>query len=157
MHTCARILSFADYVTIGADVDPGIWAMVENWIGIVSACLPTLGPVYNLVTKGLCLNLVLALYHVRSDTHFNLGHLCNSQSCSRCGASKNSSGRPRRALPVIWPGSKSSASAQGARSHDSYFDLERQTLAKSQPMVDVIPLEDRASDPPKGSPTVEVL
>ena len=35
-----------------ADVDPEIWAVVENAIGIVSATLPTLRPIYSVVLRG---------------------------------------------------------------------------------------------------------
>lgn len=36
----------------GELVDAAIWAFVENAIGIVSACLPTLRPIYNLLVHG---------------------------------------------------------------------------------------------------------
>ena len=36
----------------GADVNVAIWAMVEISIGIVSASLPTMRPIYNLIVRG---------------------------------------------------------------------------------------------------------
>lgn len=37
---------------LGSDVDPGIWAVVEIGIGIVSACLPTLRPIVHWINHG---------------------------------------------------------------------------------------------------------
>lgn len=57
-------------LTKGADVDPIIWAIVENCIGVVSASLPTMRPIYGLLVRG---------------------HYCGSErTCDRCHSSKNS-------------------------------------------------------------------
>ena len=37
---------------VGALVPAAVWAFVENAIGIVSACLPTLRPIYNILVHG---------------------------------------------------------------------------------------------------------
>lgn len=143
----------------GADVDPGIWAMVENCIGIVSACLPTLRPIYNLVARGsypskrfrpderpepsrkTCVSV-----HGRFSTHAlpqrnailmlnsTIGHHCSVSSCSRCQNSRtsNSGTSNRKKIPGFqgsWPGSKKNNSAPGMPSRDSYFDLESQGSA----------------------------
>ena len=43
-------LSFPD--ATWADTEPAIWAAAENCIGIVSASLPTMRPLYNLIVRG---------------------------------------------------------------------------------------------------------
>ena len=48
---CACIAYLADHFQ-GDLVPAAIWAFVENAIGIVSACLPTLRPIYNLIVHG---------------------------------------------------------------------------------------------------------
>ncbi|KAL6714621.1 hypothetical protein ACLMJK_008046 [Lecanora helva] len=57
-----------------ADVDPAIWAIVENAIGIVSASLPTMRPIYSFLVRG---------------------HHCSTtdKQCSRCSASKSKSSK----------------------------------------------------------------
>ena len=45
-----------------ADVDPAIWAVVENAVGIVSASLPTMRPVYVWLTRGHYCNAIDTRY-----------------------------------------------------------------------------------------------
>ncbi|MCJ1450945.1 hypothetical protein MMC28_001279 [Mycoblastus sanguinarius] len=73
-----------------ADVESAIWAMVENCIAIVSASLPTMRPIFNLVVRG---------------------HHCSSHEryCSRCEAYKGSSTNDKGRYPPKWPGSESSS------------------------------------------------
>jgi len=40
-----------------ADVDPAIWAIVENAVGILSASLPTMRPIYVSIVRGHYCNL----------------------------------------------------------------------------------------------------
>lgn len=55
--TLSRSKSLADYLNyLGSDIEPALWASVEICIGIVSACLPTLRPVLNLVLHGTSRN-----------------------------------------------------------------------------------------------------
>ncbi len=111
-----------DFIMIGADVDPAIWAIVEVCIGIVSANLPTMRPTYNLVVR--C-------------------HYCTSYEtqCSRCEGSKAWAGvgdgecrpsgpAPHLELPIF-------ATKRHKFSKSTSSDLESKTNAKSEPMVEI--------------------
>lgn len=80
----------------GDDADPAIWAAAENCIGIVSASLPTMRPIYNLMVRG---------------------HHCSSQErcCRRCEHSRTSGRRSRLRFDSKWPGLASSSAGDRMR------------------------------------------
>ena len=113
--------------TLGADVQPAIWAMVENCIGIVSASLPTMRPIYNLILRG---------------------HHCSyhERYCSRCEQSKISGHRSRLRSHTKWPGLVSSSADEGLRNAKrSASDIE--SANRSDPAVEMI-LHARGPRPP---------
>ena len=68
-------------------MDSGIWSMVEICIGIVSASVPTVRPIYNIIVRG---------------------HHCPAygNQCSRCERSRGSNELRMQRSPVHWSGSK---------------------------------------------------
>ncbi|KAF6240945.1 hypothetical protein HO173_000738 [Letharia columbiana] len=89
-----------------ANTEPAIWAAAENCIGIVSASLPTMRPIYNLIVRG---------------------HHCSSHEryCSRCEHSRISGRRSRLRFGTKWPGSASSSAGEGTRNaRSSTSDIE---------------------------------
>jgi len=104
----------------GADVDPGIWAVVENCVGILSASLPTLRPIYNLAVRG---------HHCSSGmTH------CSSCGDTRASNSGTSNRRSKGRSQARWPGSESN---EGKRTKDNFSDVESQSTVRSQPLVEI--------------------
>ncbi len=70
-----------------ADVDPAIWAVVENAIGIVSASLPTMRPLYVFLVRGHYCSVVEA-HHCQRCTARN-----SKESGSTSAESSESRGR----------------------------------------------------------------
>lgn len=80
-----------------ADVDPAIWAVVENAVGIISASLPTMRPIYSLIVCGHYCNSVDARYCEK----------CSAKSPKQSGGS-NTIGSDDTKSPRRFKGSYSS-------------------------------------------------
>ncbi|CAF9919147.1 MAG: hypothetical protein ALECFALPRED_000982 [Alectoria fallacina] len=89
------------------NVDPCIWSIVENGIGIVSTCLPTLRPLYSLAVRG---------HYCRSNEYCTRCQETSRGSKTRLNAWKfwksssfgSRQGSDRSSLPGSMPGSMSS-------------------------------------------------
>lgn len=46
-----RTVALVILIMIGSDVNPAVWSIVECCVGIVSACLPVLRPLFTRVVK----------------------------------------------------------------------------------------------------------
>ena len=65
-----------------ADIDPSIWAVVENAIGILCASLPTMRPIF---------------------IFFRRGHFCNTsqqQYCDRCTSKRSKGSQRTESVPM---------------------------------------------------------
>ena len=82
--------------SLGAGAEPAIWAVAETCIGIVSASLPTMRPIYNIIVRG---------------------HHCSSfeNDSRRCEYFRISGRRSRVRFNTRWPGSASSSAGEGMR------------------------------------------
>jgi len=112
-------LEQSDLRVLGADVDSAIWAMVEVCIEIVSTCLPTMRPIFNIIVRG---------YH------------CTSYEidCSRCEGLRTSGGRGRWNIACEWPGSAPLRRRTGDRAtqESKHNPLGLEASYRSQPMVE---------------------
>ena len=76
IYRTTTLRRFATHDPTWNDVDPAIWAIVENSMGIVSACLPTLRPLFSLLIKGHRCSIAsghCATCEARASTPFEKG------------------------------------------------------------------------------------
>ena len=117
-----QIALICNLTIAGADVDPIIWATVENAIGIVSVSLPTMRPIYSLLVHG---------------------HYCNSTEryCERCNKSRvtpsgGSVGERRVQKPVSpksWCDTPETSGREGSYQSDNAI-LEKGGMVGTQTM-----------------------